>query len=181
MLNLREAKETDLQDILALENRPEYTNFLLKWDPAIHRDNLKDPNMRYLVLDNENGGLASYAILNGVHSANRSVEFVRLVVANPNKGLGKEMMKSVTLYAFDRLNAHKLWFDVFSDNERALHVYHTLNYHQDGVLRDAVYRDGKWHSLILMSMLESEKGLLFTPTPVARTYKAQPKTQRDPS
>jgi RimJ/RimL family protein N-acetyltransferase len=42
------------------------------------------------------------------------------------------------------------------DNDRGRHVYETLGFRKEGIMRDAIYRDGAYHSLVLMSLLESE-------------------------
>ena len=31
-----------------------------------------------------------------------------------------------------------------------------LGFREEGIMRDAIYRDGAYHSLVLMSLLESE-------------------------
>jgi RimJ/RimL family protein N-acetyltransferase len=57
---------------------------------------------------------------------------------------------------FNEFRAHRLWLDVFETNVRAQHVYRTLGFQQDGIFREAVYRDGQYHSLLLMSLLDRE-------------------------
>jgi RimJ/RimL family protein N-acetyltransferase len=42
------------------------------------------------------------------------------------------------------------------NNDRALHVYEAFGFRKEGVMRDAIYRDGTYHSLVLMSMLNCE-------------------------
>ena len=54
------------------------------------------------------------------------------------------------------MGAHRFWLDVFVSNERARHLYASLGFQADGVLREAVKRDGAFHSLILMSILKRE-------------------------
>ncbi len=58
--------------------------------------------------------------------------------------------------AFGKHRAHRLFLDVFVTNDRARHVYETFGFRKEGIMRDAIYRDGGYHSLVLMSLLESE-------------------------
>ena len=69
------------------------------------------------------------------------------------------MLGEVIRIAFDELSAHRLWLDVFEHNARARHLYESLGFVQEGVLREAFYRDGKHYSLILMSLLDREYAL----------------------
>jgi len=47
---------------------------------------------------------------------------------------------------------------VFDDNTRARHLYESLGFQYEGVLRDAARREDSWRNLRLMSILESEYG-----------------------
>jgi RimJ/RimL family protein N-acetyltransferase len=58
--------------------------------------------------------------------------------------------------AFDEYSAHRLFLDVFVTNDRACHVYENFGFRKEGIMRDAIYRDGAYHSLVLMSLLETE-------------------------
>jgi RimJ/RimL family protein N-acetyltransferase len=49
-----------------------------------------------------------------------------------------------------------VWLDVFEDNFRAQHGYRSLGFVEEGMLRECVHHDGRYRSLILMGMLESE-------------------------
>jgi RimJ/RimL family protein N-acetyltransferase len=46
--------------------------------------------------------------------------------------------------------------DVFERNDRARHVYRSVGFREDGLLREAIYRDDAYHSLVLMSVLDRE-------------------------
>ena len=66
------------------------------------------------------------------------------------------MLKEVMRIAFRELGAHRLFLDVFEDNARARHLYESLGFQYEGVMREAAQRDGHWCNLRLMSVLESE-------------------------
>lgn len=72
------------------------------------------------------------------------------------KGLGKQVCHLLTAYAFRRLNAHRVWLGVSEFNTRALKCYIDSGYVIEGRLRDEVYYDGKYHSVIRMAVLENE-------------------------
>jgi diamine N-acetyltransferase len=78
------------------------------------------------------------------------------VVGIPERGLGRKILGELIRIAFRELGAHRLYLDVFEDNSRARHLYESLGFQYEGVMREAASRDGRWFNLHLMSILESE-------------------------
>lgn len=71
-------------------------------------------------------------------------------------GYGSDAIKALLRFAFDELNLHRVYLLVFAYNQRAIRCYRKCGFQQEGVLRDALYRDGRYHDLLVMSVLESE-------------------------
>jgi diamine N-acetyltransferase len=84
------------------------------------------------------------------------VELKRIVVRTPNQGISRELLTEVPRRVFGKYSAHRLFLDVFVTNDRARHVYENFGFCEEGIMRDAIYRDGAYHSLVLMSLLETE-------------------------
>lgn len=154
-MQLREATINDVPFICALERRPEYYGLVDSWPEDDHLRYLADPDVRYLVADIA-GEPAGFSILFGLTSPHKSLELKRIVVGTPGKGLGGEMLRLILRKAFEEYGAHRLWLDVFEHNTRAQRAYATVGFQCEGMLREAVYRYGKYHSLILMSILDRE-------------------------
>jgi diamine N-acetyltransferase len=155
LMQLREATPDDVPAICALERRREFYGLVGSWTEGEHLRCLTDPDVRYLVA-NYSGQVMGFAILLGMTSPHKSLELKRIVVSTPGKGLGKEMLRLVIRKAFDEYGAHRLWLDVFEHNMRAQRAYAAVGFQREGVLREAVYRGGEYHSLILMSILDRE-------------------------
>jgi RimJ/RimL family protein N-acetyltransferase len=66
------------------------------------------------------------------------------------------MRAAIEDYVFRTLKAHRLWLDVFETNTRAIHVYESLGFRREGILREAILRDGADHTQLLMSILDRE-------------------------
>jgi diamine N-acetyltransferase len=66
------------------------------------------------------------------------------------------MLAGILDYVFQELKAHRLWLDVFETNKRAQHVYERLGFRREGILREAIFRDGEFHTQVLMSILDRE-------------------------
>jgi RimJ/RimL family protein N-acetyltransferase len=111
---------------------------------------------RYLVSESDSGDLAAFAILRGLAETSGSIELKRIVVANPGQGLGHNMLAELLRIVFEDLRAHRLFLDVFDDNSRARHVYESLGFQYEGLMREAALRDGVYCNLHLMSILAGE-------------------------
>jgi diamine N-acetyltransferase len=155
-MKLRLARADDVPAIAALEQRPENRTFVSAWKEEKHRQMLASADARYLVAERDDGQFAGYAILLGLESEHRSIELKRIVVSEPGRGVGAWMLHAILAMAFGELQAHRVWLDVFETNTRAQQIYEKLGFRRDGLLREAAVVDGKYHSLILMSLLDRE-------------------------
>jgi diamine N-acetyltransferase len=155
-LMFRLATLADLPAILKLERTPSAQEFVGQWSEERHRATLEGRDARYYVSENEWGEVQGYAILRGFEERSGSIELKRIVVAVPERGLGRRMLRELLRIVFREAGAHRLFLDVFEDNSRARHVYESLGFRYEGVMREAANRDGQWCNLHLMSMLESE-------------------------
>lgn len=155
-MKFRRATVEDLAQICRLETLPQYRTMVGFWPQDQHLQTLADPDAVYLVLEDPQGQLAGFAILRGLRSQHRALELKRLVVGVPNQGTGRMLLAAVAERAFGEFGAHRLFLDVFVNNDRARHVYETFGFQEEGIMRDAIYRDGTYHSLVLMSLLENE-------------------------
>jgi diamine N-acetyltransferase len=153
---LRPATIADIPAIVALESNPIARQFVGQWSEDRHQSTLAGGDARYYVSENDTGEIEAYVILRGLNEDSRSIELKRIVVAIPEHGLGRRVLTEIIRTAFRELGAHRLFLDVFEDNARARHLYESLGFKYEGIMREAAYRDGRWFNLHLMSMLESE-------------------------
>ena len=152
---LRIAIADDIPAIVAIERNPVARQFVGQWTEERHRTTLTGGDARYYV-NEQDGQIDAYVILRGLAEDSRSIELKRIVVAAPGRGMGRRILTEVQCIAFRELGAHRLFLDVFDDNVRARHLYQSLGFKYEGVMRDAAHRDGRWFDLHLMSMLDSE-------------------------
>ena len=155
MIQLRKAAFADLAFILALEKRFADLGFLGPDSEPVHAERFGSPDSAYFVIERDEQP-AGFVILRGLRSTNRSIELKRVAVSEPGQGIGREALRQVIRMAFDELAAHRLWLDIFSDNHRARATYRALGFVVEGTLRECVWYDNKFRSLVLMSMLEEE-------------------------
>ena len=72
------------------------------------------------------------------------------------RGLGKAVTRAVVDYGFAELNLHRIELDVLATNARAIHIYESLGFQREGVLRHAQFRGGAYVDLVLMAVLDGE-------------------------
>lgn len=146
----------DLPFIVAIEHAPAFREYIGRWTNEEHAAAMRDPDTRYLIALDDSGKAVGYAILRGLQSEHRNIELKRIVMQSPGHGHGRKALQSVLKKVFYEYGAHRLWLDVFESNLRAQHLYSSMGFQQDGIFREAIFRDGKYHSLLLMSMLDRE-------------------------
>lgn len=83
----------------------------------------------------------------------------RFLIFDPlsvGQGLGKDVVRLLTDYAFQRLNAHRVWLGVSEANRRAVKCYLDCGYVFEGRERDAIYYQGQYFATLKMSVLKEE-------------------------
>ncbi len=72
------------------------------------------------------------------------------------KGYGTEALRLMLRYGFNDLNLHRIYLYVFAENQRGIHSYNKVGFITEGTLRDAVYKNGRYQDVLVMSVLQPE-------------------------
>jgi len=72
------------------------------------------------------------------------------------KGYGTEATALITGYAFTALNLNRVSLRVYEDNERGIRAYEKVGFKREGVLRQDIYREGRYWDTIVMGILREE-------------------------
>jgi RimJ/RimL family protein N-acetyltransferase len=155
-MHLQEATEADIPFIVEVEHAPEFREYVVRWTNTEHTAAMRDSDTRYFLAMNDGNEPVGYVILRGLQSEDRNFELKRVVVRAPGRGYGRQVLRLLLEKVFRDFGARRLWLDVFETNLRAQHLYRNLGFQQDGIFREVVYRDGQYHSLVLMSLLDRE-------------------------
>lgn len=73
-----------------------------------------------------------------------------------SKGYGTDAMKVLIKFIFEQMNINKIKLNVNSFNERAIRSYEKCGFIKEGVLRQELFRDGKYHDVINMGILKED-------------------------
>jgi RimJ/RimL family protein N-acetyltransferase len=125
-----------------------------KW----YEDYLKSGKSRIFAIEDENGSHIGNIGLHNIDNENRSTS-LGIVVGERSRwgmGYGSDALVTVLRYAFRELGMHKVSLRVFHNNERAIKSYKRCGFKKEGVMREQVFKDGKFHNLFIMSILDRE-------------------------
>lgn len=88
---------------------------------------------------------------------NRSIRVgADIVPEERGKGYGTRALQAILEYCFNQLGMHRCWLCVLEDNKIARKLYKNMGFKEEGKYREAIWRNGKWHDYIVMSILEEE-------------------------
>lgn len=73
-----------------------------------------------------------------------------------NKGYGTEAMRLMLKYGFFTLNLNRIFLTVYETNPRGIRCYEKAGFIHEGRLRQAIFQDGRYIDMLVMSMLRSE-------------------------
>jgi RimJ/RimL family protein N-acetyltransferase len=166
-VRLRAFREDDLKNSVAWLNNTAVTRFLnhmrpwslieeRAWLERIMRN--EDPSSVTFVIETPDGEYVGSVGLVHIDPKNRSAE-AGIVIGRTEewgRGLGTDAMKTLLRHAFEELNLHRVALRVYSFNERGLRSYRKLGFSEEGRLREALFRHGAWHDVILMAILQGE-------------------------
>lgn len=160
LLRLRPTMLSDLDFVAALEadaaNRP----FISPWERTQHEGALRFPDFRHFIVEAGASGSRDGFVLQGCRNPHRSVELKRLVLQTKGRGLGRACVRLLKRLAFRDLHAHRFWLDAKSLNTRALALYASEGFVEEGRLRESVRIsvDGAdaYDSLVVMGLLDRE-------------------------
>ena len=166
-IRLRAFREDDLKNALAMVNNPTVMQFLQfmrpvsahqerEWLNATMRGD--DPTKVNFAIDSSDGEYMGSVGLMHIDMRNRSAEF-GIAIARPEdwgRGFGTEAALLVLRYGFEELNLHRIHLRVYDFNARGQKSYEKLGFTLEGRQRQALWRNGAWHDVLMMSILDEE-------------------------
>jgi len=160
-IRLRPTMLSDLDFVISVEQDEGNRPFITPWERTQHEGAVRFPDFRHFIVETGADYVSSgFVILQGCRNQHRSVELKRLVLQNKGQGYGRACVRLLMQMAFRDLGAHRFWLDVKSLNQRALALYRSEGFVEEGRLRESVKTDDGFDSLVVMSMLEAEYAAL---------------------
>ena len=73
-----------------------------------------------------------------------------------NQGFGRKATLLMLKHGFEDLNLNRIYLYVYENNPRGITAYEAAGFKREGVMREAIYKNGSYINVILMSVLHSE-------------------------
>lgn len=169
MYKLRELEREDIKRINKWRNDPYLIACLGAPYRFINEDvdsdwyekylHTRNNSVRCAIVDSEKEdevlGLISLMDINYI---NRSGELHIMIGSSENRGrgLGTFAVKAMIEHAFLNLNLRRIELGVLENNDPAIHLYEKCGFVCEGIKRESNYKNGKYISMIIMSILRSE-------------------------
>lgn len=160
-IRLRPTMLSDLDYVISVETDQQNRPFITPWERMQHEGAVRFPDFRHFIVEvGADCQRAGFVILQGCRNPHRSVELKRIVLQPKGQGLGRACIRLLKEMAFRDLRAHRFWLDVKQANARALALYASEGFVEEGRLRESVRIDTEggdgYDSLVVMSMLDRE-------------------------
>ena len=168
-LRLRAAEREDVKKFCIWVNDPDVTRYLSLYLPMstvdeenwFERMTKRDQSEKTLVIEMRDGDgwkmIGNCGVFD-IDPVNRSGELGIMLGEKDewNKGYGTEAMLLLVRHCFETLNLNRAYLRVYAENLRAKRSYEKAGFVEEGHLREAVYKHGKYDNVIIMSILHSE-------------------------
>lgn len=164
---LRAIEESDLELLKEMINDPEIENMTggysypvstyqqRKWFESLfsRQDELR------LIIDTKEHGSIGEVMLTDIDWKNRTAQTNSKITSKNDlrgQGYGTKASKALIKYAFEQLNMHCLYSHTIQYNIASQRVREKCGFKKEGILRERVYKNGKFHNIIVWSILKGE-------------------------
>jgi RimJ/RimL family protein N-acetyltransferase len=168
-VRLRAIEREDVKAYFDWVNDPEVTHGLALYLPMSIPDEerwfesstQRDPNEKPLAIEVRRGDgwkLIGNCAVFGIEWVNSTAELGIMIGDKSawDKGYGTEVMILLLRHCFETLNLNRVSLRVYANNPRAKHVYEKAGFVEEGCMRQAVYKHGRYDDVFIMSVLRSE-------------------------
>jgi RimJ/RimL family protein N-acetyltransferase len=168
-IRLRAVEREDVKKFCAWVNDPEVTRHLVlylpmsnvdeeNWFDAMTKRDQAEKPLAIEVRDGESWKMIGNCAVFNIDAVSRSCE-LGIMIGNKdewNKGYGTETMSLLVKHCFETLNLNRVSLVVYAENLRGKRAYLKAGFVEEGRMREAVYKRGKYDDALIMSVLRSE-------------------------
>jgi ribosomal-protein-alanine N-acetyltransferase len=164
---LRRPEPSDIEALYVQKNDPEIAALLGGFGMGYSVADLHDwveyhrkraDEVVWAIVERATGKCVGHVGLYQIDHRVRDAEFAIMLGdrAAWGRGLGRGCTRFAVDYGFRQLNLNRVHLSVLATNERAIRLYHSLGFRDEGCLRQAQFKNGQYIDVLLMGMLASE-------------------------
>ena len=164
---LRAVEEEDIEMLRELTNSPDFEKMIVGWSfPISKKDQLEwfanckndATRLRYTIVTKNDGPVGMIG-LRDIDWKNGSASGLGMRIAKKEirtRGLATDAWMTLMRYAFDELRLNRVNGSAIEYNAISLHVCEKVGFKIEGRMRQAVYKNGNYHDVVLMGCLKSD-------------------------
>lgn len=162
-IGLRALEKEDLPFIHKLNNNVEIMSYwfeeayktMTELETSFEKD-ISNPHQRQFILNKGSERLGLVELVS-IDYMNRKAEFtIMMDPAHQGNGYAGIATRLAVDYAFNIFNLHKLYLIVDEVNEKAIHIYKKIGFHEEATLKEEYFVNGSYHNIVIMSMFEDD-------------------------
>jgi RimJ/RimL family protein N-acetyltransferase len=163
---LRKPEPFDVPQLYRIKNDPEIADLLVGFGTGYSRADLEAwielhrtaaDEVVFVIADREDQAIGHVGLYRIDHRL-QSAEFA-IAIGEPSawgKGLGRACSRFLIGYGFDDLNLRRISLQVLEINDRALALYRSLGFVEEGRLRGASRWRDRWVDVIVMALMRDD-------------------------
>jgi RimJ/RimL family protein N-acetyltransferase len=112
----------------------------------------------YAIHKKETDSLIGYGMIAFIDSYNRRCRLGITIGEKEEwgKGYAREALVAVINYCFQTLDLNRVGVEIYAFNERSIHLFEHLGFQREGVIRQAVWKNGAFADEYIYGLLKSE-------------------------
>ena len=166
--HLRAIERNDLVQLMEWRNKPEMRKFFREYrELGLDHQNkwfdkvvIGDNTVRMFAILNESKELIGACGICYINWIDRNGDF-SIYIGKDDLYIDDEIAIDVAevmiKYAFEELNLHRLWAEIYSIDEAKKKMFNTLGFQLDGRFRENHWTEGKWVDSLFFSLLKTDK------------------------
>lgn len=110
------------------------------------------------IIDKKNSNYIGNVSLQNINYFNRSAEFAIIIGEKEywGRGIGKEVANLIINHGFNSLNLNRIYLGTYVDNVGMRGIAKTLGFKEEGLRRQADYKDGNYVDIVEFGILKNE-------------------------
>ncbi len=123
-----------------------------------YSDYVKSKSITKFIVETEKDGVVGLTSFEDIDWRNRSFQIPIKLVRKPGLtlGIGIDTHMAMLRYAFDYMQMHRAFGRTLEYNKASLNMQKRCGYVEEGRLEKAIFKNGKYHDLILTRLFANE-------------------------
>ena len=163
IIDLKPMELSDTDNIISWRNKSRVRNNFIYRKPFTREGHLKwienmidtGKAVQFIIIEKSTDKAIGSTYLRDIDLEHHKAEFGIFIGVDEalNRGYGTEACKLICKYGFEFLRLHRIFLRVFEWNLQAINSYKNAGFVREGLFRDDVCIDDKYHNIVMMGLL----------------------------